>query len=194
MFPTPKTRAFDVNSGIPLALFRNWCLWGHFIMARKAQTIVANGAQRLSGFILSLPRSAQSRQKNMGARKSAAFWQQVAFKNSTVATSCKRNNLFSLFFSSLHFLFFSVAQLFGECQSSFVSYIQSWLKWLRCWAEDTDTADLFCISSKYCLGQALRALHFTPSPWTFKITIEIEKISNEALTVDYSWVQLIRIL
>jgi len=42
-------------------------------MARKAQTIVANGAQRLSGFILSLPRSAQSLQKNMGARKSAAF-------------------------------------------------------------------------------------------------------------------------
>jgi len=45
------------NSPRPF-IFGNWCLWGHFIMAREAQTIVVNGAQRLSGFILSLSRSA----------------------------------------------------------------------------------------------------------------------------------------
>lgn len=38
-------------------------------MAREAQTIVANGAQRLSGFILSLSRSAQSHQTTKKKKK-----------------------------------------------------------------------------------------------------------------------------
>jgi len=133
-------------------------------MAREAQTIVANGAQRLSGFILNLPRSAQSRGKiwergNLQPSDNKLLSKTQQSRQVVSGIICFR--CFSALFISY---FFSVAQLFGECQSSFVSYIQSWLKWLRCWAEDTDPADLFCISSKYCLDQALRVLHFTPSP------------------------------
>lgn len=52
-------------------------------MAREAQTIVANGAQRLSGFILSLSRSAQSHQTTKKKKKieSAEIW-------SFITTSC----------------------------------------------------------------------------------------------------------
>lgn len=105
-------------------------------MAREAQTIVANGAKRLSGFILSLSRSEQRRKKRTGNLQpyDNKLLSKTQSQSRQVVSGIIWFFCFPLLFISV--FLFAGAQLFGKCQSSFASYIPSWLKWLRCQPEE----------------------------------------------------------